>query len=230
MSKITDAARNLPRDPRLALVNFAGRALSVYKIEGLPDIVDAEFIINFINKFSTKFDIGVIFRPYATESKQEFALRILGELDGELKPKLLHDVIASEVDDAINDFLDNQEESFGLAHLNEAERTKIHIQINNVREIIASSVLTDRKKNALYERLNRLASEVDAHGTRTDRFFSFMGDIAFVMGDMAEKAKPLFKEVKEMMRILARSRARQEGVSLPPGDDVILLPKPSDET
>jgi hypothetical protein len=47
---------------------------------------------------------------------------------------------------------------------------------------------------------------------------------------MAEKAKPLFKEVKEMMRILARSRARQEGVSLPPGDDVILLPKPSDET
>jgi hypothetical protein len=57
-----------------------------------------------------------------------------------------------------------------------------------------------------------------------------MGDVAFVMGDMAEKAKPLINEVKEMMRIVTRSRARQEGVSLPPGDDVILLPKPDDET
>jgi hypothetical protein len=123
----------------------------------------------------------------------------------------------------------DKDETFGLARLNEEERAKIHAHIDNVRAIIGTSILSDRKKNALYERLNRLAGEVNAHGTRTERFFSFMGDIAFVMGDMAEKAKPLFKEVKEMMRIVARSRARQEGISLPPGDDVILLPKPDDE-
>jgi hypothetical protein len=228
MSKIVDTARDLPKDPGLALATFADRASQIIT-RRLIDIEEAEFVIDFVNKFSTKFYNGVKFEIRSDESRGDYASRILRNLNGDLKPKLLTNSISREVDDIINEFLDERDESFGLARLNEEERAKIHIQIKHIREIMASSVLSDRKKNALYERLNRLASEVDAHGTRTERFFSFMGDVAFVMGDMAEKAKPLFNEVKEMMRILARSRARQEGVSLPPGDDVIFLPKPRDE-
>src|ERR1700730_82862 len=227
MSKIVDAARSLPKDPGLAIVTFAERALAIHPAAHTMKPEDSEFAINFVEQFTTKFIKNVSFKIRVNESRQAFAHRILQDLNGDTR--LISNVILGEVDDIINDFINEHDETFGLARLNEEERAKIHVHIDNVRAIIGASILSDRKKNALYERLNRLASEVDAHGTRTERFFSFMGDIAFVMDDMADKAKPLFKEVKEMMRIVARSRARQEGVSLPPGDDVILLPKPEDE-
>jgi hypothetical protein len=95
-----------------------------------------------------------------------------------------------------------------------------------MRAIIESSPLSVRKKNALYARLNNLAREVDAHGTRTDQFFAFAGDLAFVLGDMATKAKPFLEEVRETLRVVSRARARQEGVSLPAGDEPLHLPSP----
>lgn len=117
-------------------------------------------------------------------------------------------------------------ESFGIARLNSEEKKKIHEHISRIREILETSDLSERKKNKLFERLNNLAQEVDTQGTLTDRFFAFAGDVAFVLGDMTTKAKPLTDEVKEMLRIVARSRARQEGISLPPGDEVLRLPSP----
>jgi hypothetical protein len=65
-----------------------------------------------------------------------------------------------------------------------------------VRSIIQKSKIADRKKNALFERLSDLEREVNTHGTRTDRFFAFAGDVGFVLGDMANKAKPLIVESK----------------------------------
>lgn len=145
------------------------------------------------------------------------------------EPKLFESKTKLEIDEIIGRYISNiDEDSFGFAKLNSQEKNKIYEHISRIRLLIEASDLPDRKKNALFERLSSLAGEVDQYGTRTDQFFAFMGDVAFVMGDMTKKAKPLIDEVKDMMKILSRSRARQEGVSLPPGDETVLLPPPED--
>jgi len=121
------------------------------------------------------------------------------------------------------------ETTFGVAKLNEEEKKSILSHLEKARVIVERSQLSDRKKNALFGRLAELHREVNLTGTRTDRFFALAGDTAFVLGAMAANAKPFLQEVKEILKIVGRSRARQEGVSLPPGDETLRLPSPSDE-
>ncbi|HTK13789.1 MAG TPA: hypothetical protein VL402_08305 [Xanthobacteraceae bacterium] len=118
-------------------------------------------------------------------------------------------------------------EAFGYATLNDEEKTSIHKHIEKIRKIIEQSNLDDRKKNSLFNRLSSLSSDVDRNGTRTDRFFAFASEISFCVGDFAENAKPMFDEVKEVLRIVCRARSRNEGSLLPPGDSVLSLPEPS---
>jgi hypothetical protein len=141
-------------------------------------------------------------------------------------------LLADEIDRIVKSNLarivEPNEETFGFAFLNSSEKSRIHINIEKIRKLIEESPLTDRKKNALFDRLNDLSDEVDRVGTRTDAFFAFLSDAAFVAGEMAKKAKPFTDEVKDMIKTVGRSRARQEGTSLPPGDEVLKLPSPKD--
>lgn len=57
MSRIVDAARNLPKDPGHALATFGDRVLQIHPTLETMDNNDAEFIINFVMKFSKKFGI-----------------------------------------------------------------------------------------------------------------------------------------------------------------------------
>jgi two-component SAPR family response regulator len=227
---------SLPSDPSAALVQFAHRvqtlsatrnALQKFK----PQEVVA--IMSFYERFITKFAIDVKGVNEIISSNSKFTNETLTNVTHKIivaESKLLERTIVFDIDDIISKYASNiDEDSFGFAKLNLQEKNKIHEHINRIRTLIDLSELSDRKKNALLERLNNLAREVDQYGTRTDQFFAFMGDVAFVMGDMSKKAKPLIEEVKDMMKILSRSRARQEGVSLPPGDETVLLPPPEDE-
>ena len=142
----------------------------------------------------------------------------------------LNSVKKENVSDAIDNILKSFEaqeiETFGLAYLNNEEKKRVHDNIEKIRNIIGDGSLSDRKRNALYERLNALAKEVDLHGTSTDRFFAFMADAAFAVSGMTKNAKPFLDEVKDMIKTVGRSRARKEGVSLPPGDEILQLPSP----
>ncbi len=137
-------------------------------------------------------------------------------------------LVEEEIKKITDGFDLNSGDSFGLAKLNDDEKANVHRNIKKIREIIEISEISDRKRNALFERLNALSAEVDLHGTRTDRFFAFMADAAFAASNMTKNAKPFLAEVKDMVKTIGRSRARQEGVSLPPGDEVLQLPSPKD--
>jgi hypothetical protein len=82
------------------------------------------------------------------------------------------------------------------------------------------------ERRMLFERINGLAQEIDRSGTRTDRFFAFAGDLAFTAGEMAKNAKPAIDEFKEILKIVLRSRAKEEKVQLPKPEDVLRLPSP----
>ncbi len=128
--------------------------------------------------------------------------------------------------EAIESSLQN---SVGYAILTPEEKTECSRHIEKIREIIESSELDDRKKNNLFDHLSTLGREIARNGTKTDRFFAFASDAAFVMGDFAKKAEPLFSEIKDILKIVTKARARKEGNQLPPGEEVLQLPAPASE-
>jgi hypothetical protein len=120
-------------------------------------------------------------------------------------------------------------DSFGYAILTEQEKEAVQAHLEEVRAIIEKSELDDRKKNTLFDRLSELQREVNRNGTRTDRFFAFASDLGFASGQFAKNAKPLFKEVKDILTIVTKARARTENVKLPSNGQVLLLPEPDSQ-
>jgi hypothetical protein len=233
MSIIDDLVKDLPAAPGDALLVFADRVHDDILTGGLrvsPNDVVA--ITTFMKRFSKKYSISA---SLSKLRREDFAdeLNFMAAHVQNIRT-MRTSIIGKSVDGHVEELITEYDtriaaESFGLARLNAEEKQKIHTHIGRIRKILEESNLPDRKKNKLFERLNELAQEVDAHGTMTDRFFAFAGDVGFVLGDMTTKAKPLVHEVKEILRIVSRSRARQEGISLPAGDEVLRLSSP-DET
>jgi hypothetical protein len=224
---------DLPALPGPALAEFAKRVKEqVIESRKSPgDAVDYRAIRTFAITFCEKYKIAIEFSkqaPKGAETEYTLMVECITKVLS-ARPNLIQEEILAEVNEILLNYDSTLGQSFGLARLNVEERSKIHEHITRIRSILEESQLTDRKKNALFDRLNELMREVDAHGTRTDRFFAFAGDAAFVLGDMAKKAKPFLDEVRAMLRIISRSRARQEGISLPPGDEVLKLPAPEQE-
>lgn len=226
MGMFDDIRKDLPTDPGKALLTAAERAFA--KLNAKESKISADdciLTIAFLRAMNDRYGLGCAI-SFADESShaatlQSVVLKILSN-----RKSLLKDITDREVEQAILEFESmSGEETFGLARLNEDEKKRLHHNIDKLREIVGKSDLSDRKKNALYGRLNDLAREVDSIGTKTDRFFAFAGDIAFVLGDMATKSKPLLDEVKDMIRTVSRARSRQEGVSLPGVDEVLSLPE-----
>src|SRR5262249_17511719 len=109
---------------------------------------------------------------------------------------------------------------FGYAILEPDEKTEIQAHIEKIRQLIEDSGLEDKKKNALLGRLTELSREVNRNGTRTDMFYAFASEFAFCMSQFSKKAKPAIDDVKDILRIVTRARARNEGIKLPAGDEV----------
>lgn len=133
--------------------------------------------------------------------------------------------IKSNAKIAINSLQTGQ---FGYAILTDAEKEAIHTHLEKIRGIIESSELDDRKKNSLFTALSVLTAEVNRNGTKTDRFFAFASDLGFCLAEFAEKSRPILHEIKDVLRIITKARARNENVRLPPGEEVLSLPD-SDE-
>jgi uncharacterized protein YicC (UPF0701 family) len=185
---------------------------------------DFQAIISFFEKFSMKYGVGSIAK-FDDEVSMRDRVEFYANQAVKFKEVIRNAKISAEVDEALQTYDERRDdESFGLARLTADEKAKIHAHIKVIRKTIEDSELADRKKNALFERLNSLAEEVDLHGTKTDRFFMFLGDAAFVIGEMGKKAKPFLDEVRSMIKVVSRARARQEGISLPPGDEPLMLP------
>jgi hypothetical protein len=224
MKKIVQLSANLPADPGLAIVEFARRvekALKTHKVWTDDDLLAT---LLFFEKFFGQFKLGTVVN-FATDMALRRRVEFYTNRIKAQRATILSKSVEAEVDELLQTYVDMREENtFGLAKLNAEEKKKILSHLEKIRTIIEASTLPDRKKNALFERLARLVREVNLHGTMTDRFFAFAGDLGFVLGDMTKKAKPLLDEIKEVLRIVGRSRARQEGVSLPSGDDVLRLP------
>lgn len=231
MASLDDFISDLPSQPSRAIVMFADRVNKTIIGKNLqskkPEEYDA--IATFATKFCSRYKIPVnLAAKSASISSFEYMKQVIAIITNN-RSNILAQSLDSEVEGLILQYDSSSSESFGVARLNAEEKKSIHQHIQRIRTIIQQSSLPDRKKNALYERLTLLTKEVDQHGTVTDRFFSFVADLGFVLGDFGKNAKPLLDEARGMIKALSRARARQEGISLPPGDEPLRLPSPEEE-
>ncbi|WP_271186686.1 hypothetical protein [Maricaulis virginensis] len=196
----------------MALLEAASYIRSSVDVETVSE-PEANRLSSFLNALLDRNDYNKVkkFDTDATDHLVEI-LRVISELEAEaVVDQLFEDIEACQ-------------EPIGFAKLNENEKSQIHSLLAKIRQLIESSDISDRKKNALYHRLAALHEEVDLVATSTDRFFAFMGDIAFTAGEMAKNAKPVVDAFKEIMSVLNSRRAEDEGVRLPSPDEILRLP------
>lgn len=216
---------DLSDEPESALVQLYERSREWMKTSDSGNSrAEYLFIVKFIHKYAERYNLDIDLPSLDDIDEHGFLERIIQELS-HFKRKIESSIVDSQVEEAISRLEDeNRSSSFGIARLSQEDRKQIHVHLNNLRTIIDGAEITERKRNAPLKRLNALVEEVDLEGTKTDRFFEFAGDLAFVAGDMAKKAKPLIDEFKDVLRIVYRARARTEGVELPKPPDPLSLP------
>jgi hypothetical protein len=223
----------LPQDPREAIIIIGTRmkSLLVNKAEGGLSEGDAHECCAIIRRFAAATKIGFELPPKKPEATWK---RNLGTLVSRIQKYSVDsrdEIVGSKIDELIQEYqAASQTDRFGFAFLEVSEKQNIHQHINAIRKIAETTRLSEKKKRALFDRLNNLAAEVDKNGTKTDAFFAFLGDLSLCAGDMAENAKPAIDRFKEILEIVVRNRAKQEGVKLPSPESFRFLtdqtPKP----
>ncbi|WP_375205767.1 hypothetical protein [Hyphococcus sp.] len=226
---IKEYFKDLSSDPRMAAKELMSRFDHMYWNQGNVDnsndvIIAHNLIVEFVTRAG--FNTGEIKEiPFGVSSDEVKNRSLeLTALINEHHAQAYSEHVKSSASDFLDDYFGVKEFGFGYAVLDQSEKLEIHGHLNKIRELIESSDLPLKKKNRLFAKLGKLSAEVDKDGTDTDAFFAFLGDAGFALGEMAEKAKPFTKEVKDMMRIVLRSREKEEGISLPSPDENPLLP------
>lgn len=107
--------------------------------------------------------------------------------------------------------------------LSKDEKEKIRNHIKKIKGIIDNSNISERKANAIYIKINALEKEIDRFGTNLDSIMVGMVDIAIYSSTIVKVAKPVTKEVKEILKIVYNNKAKEMGVSLPEPEEKKLI-------
>lgn len=96
-------------------------------------------------------------------------------------------------------------------------REAIHKFIEAIREKLNQLSLSENKREALFNKLNAFAAEIDLNRTRTESFFAFVVETGRVARDFDAELKP-FKELKQTIdRVLDwLDKAKKWADALPP--------------
>lgn len=98
--------------------------------------------------------------------------------------------------------------------LDTAARTALHHFIGQIREKLNELAMPEEKREALFNKLNVFAAEVDRNRTRTAAFLAFTVDVSRASKDMIEPFKPLQRTVDRVLDVLDKATKWRD--SLPP--------------
>jgi hypothetical protein len=96
-------------------------------------------------------------------------------------------------------------------------RSAIHKLIEAIREKLNEWKLPEAKREAMFNKLNAFASEVDRNRTRTEAFFAFAIDAARTARGINDEIKPLQETIDRIFGWL--DKATQWKDALPPWSD-----------
>jgi hypothetical protein len=221
--------KDLPLDPNLAVLELVKRYRNVP-----TDPVRCEAMVRIIYRFAHRIGFDAAYNEranYIENAKGLVSLadKIQAQEESKNRKRQIHRSV--ELAEALIEGYAEEVTgtSFGYARLDPEQKDIISKKLSEIRCLIDESNLANRKKSALFDRISALQTEVNADLTATDRFFSFLGDLAFAVGGMAEKAKPAIEQTKDVLKIVMRARAKEERIQLPPEIDFPQLPAPQDE-
>lgn len=111
-------------------------------------------------------------------------------------------------------------------HLSVNYKTQIHKLLDKIRKVVNAVDLADTKKNAIYDKIAALQSEVDRTKTRFDTFLSRWLDITNAAGEGAENLEPVVKLLDRVIKIFGRAKADHDAGKLPAPEETRKLPGP----
>ena len=101
--------------------------------------------------------------------------------------------------------------------LDATAREAIHALINAMREKLNELTLPENKREALFDKLNAFAAEVDRNRTRTEAFLSFVVDVARTAGTVSDELKPLRQPIDRILDLIEKASNWTD--ALPPWKD-----------
>jgi hypothetical protein len=102
--------------------------------------------------------------------------------------------------------------SYSVA-LDPATKSKIRHHLEQIKEIVDHLEVSERKKEALYSKINALAGEVDKDRTRFDAAMALIMEVASVGGEAADKLEPVRKWIDSIARLLGRAKEAEDAAA-----------------
>jgi hypothetical protein len=114
-------------------------------------------------------------------------------------------------------------------HLSDEFRPRIHELLGSIRKIVSAADLSSRKRDAIFNKINALAAEVDRSTTRLDAFTSMVLDVAHAIREGNETLEPVWKRFEKLAEIFGYVREKNASGELPAPPERKLLtgPKPN---
>jgi len=98
--------------------------------------------------------------------------------------------------------------------LDAAARSAIHTLIEKIREKLNELKLPESKRDALFNKLNSFAAEIDRNRTRTEAFYAFALDVARTAREINDELKPLQQSIDRVLGWLDKASKWKD--ALPP--------------
>ena len=108
--------------------------------------------------------------------------------------------------------------------LDATKRKAIHILINAIREELNEFSLPENKREALFNKLNDFAAEVDRNRTRTEAFLSFVVDMGRASRELNDELKPLLQKSDRIIDLIEKAKKWNE--ALPPWKERMKIEGP----
>lgn len=94
-------------------------------------------------------------------------------------------------------------------------RQQLHSYVTKIREILLPIELSEKKKEALFGKLNALADEIDRDRTKAEAWTAFTLEVASVGGQAARELKPVKDLADAIGNLFAKAKEMGEKLGLP---------------
>ena len=209
-----DALSQLPVDPELAFVQFE----KILRTRVQQEEQDAEqgqynadpYRLEYMNK------VFAAAKVYGIDALADLCVPKLDRYSiAEQYQQFQHDVDHVTIQIRIRSAQSDRQGSVGL---DDTARAKIHHFIEKIREAIRQSELPDDKRDALYDKLNKFATEVDKGRTALQAGMAVYIAVCDAIGQGFKKLEPARKFIDSIGALLGRAKEGEDRADhrLPP--------------
>jgi hypothetical protein len=100
--------------------------------------------------------------------------------------------------------------------LNAPTKARLHHLVNEIREVLESLDVEDRKRNSLMSKLNAFAADIDRRRTRFDNLMGMILEGVAVTKEVGEAINPFNELIKRVTDLISQAKEEEGTLQLPP--------------